>query len=71
LATDYDNYAAAILCAPVYNAEKNKFEASVWGYIWSRSRALKDETFTVLKNMLVDNGVAEDDIVDTRNSVNC
>ncbi|CAB3383362.1 Hypothetical predicted protein [Cloeon dipterum] len=71
VATDYENYAVAILCSPVFNIDKKNFEPSLWGYIWSRSRSLDDHTFSVLKNVLVDNGVDVTSIVDSRNEVGC
>lgn len=71
IATDYDNYAAAILCAPLYDSAKKQFEPSVWGYIWSRSSTLGDETFSVLKNILIDHGIDAADIRDLRNSMDC
>lgn len=71
IATDYDNYAAVILCAPLYDSAKNKFEASVWGYIWARSSTLDDDTFNVLKNILVDHGIDAAEIKDMRNSMDC
>ncbi|XP_059490102.1 uncharacterized protein LOC132205185 [Neocloeon triangulifer] len=71
VATDYENYAVAILCSPVFRVDTKDFEASVWGYIWTRSRVLDDETFSVLKNVLIDHGVPKSTIQDSRNEENC
>ncbi|XP_065335875.1 apolipoprotein D-like [Cloeon dipterum] len=70
LATDYENYAIVVACAPQFDAETKTFGRSLYAQILGRSTSLSEDTYSTLKNVLSGYDISID-LIKNIDNTNC